>query len=107
MPNHVHVMIVLQPGVTLSTIVQEWKSYTAHAANRLLGRKGDFWMPEFYDRYIRDNKHMANAIAYIDANPVKAGIAQNPNDYRWSSAYNEDKEQGNAEQGTAGVLARK
>ena len=90
MPNHVHVMIDLKPGVKLSTIVQRWKSYTAHAANRLLSRKGDFWMPDFYDRYIRDLKHMINAIAYIDANPVKAGLAESPTAYRWSSAYHEE-----------------
>ena len=90
MPNHVHVMIDLKSGVKLSTIVQRWKSYTAHAANRLLSRKGDFWMPDFYDRYIRDLKHMINAIAYIDANPVKAGLAESPTAYRWSSAYHEE-----------------
>lgn len=109
MPNHVHVMIGLKPGVKLSTIVQKWKSYTAHAANTLLGRKGDFWMPEYYDRYIRDHKHMVKAIAYIDANPVKAGLAKSPAVYRWSSAYHEDKEKvsGNGNgNGSAGDPAR-
>lgn len=100
MPNHVHVLIDVMPGVALSTIVQEWKSFTSHAANKLLGRNGAFWMPEYYDRYIRDQQHLKRAIEYIDANPVKAGLADTPSSYRWSSAYHD------AVSGSAGDLAR-
>ena len=89
MPNHIHVLIELLPGVTLSTILQEWKSSTAHIANKLLGRNGVFWMPEYYDRFIRDQHHLKRAIEYIDNNPVKAGLADTPSSYRWSSAYHD------------------
>ena len=101
MPNHVHVMIELLPGVALSSILQEWKSSTSHSANKLLGRNGVFWMPEYYDRYIRDQHHLKRAIEYIDANPVKAGLADTPSSYRWSSAYHDA-----VENGSAGDLAR-
>ena len=101
MPNHVHVMIELLPGVALSSILQEWKSSTSHSANKLLGRNGVFWMPEYYDRYIRDQDHLKRAIEYIDANPVKAGLADTPSSYRWSSAYHDA-----VENGSAGDLAR-
>jgi len=100
MPNHIHVLIELLPGVTLSTILQEWKSSTSHIANKLLGRNGVFWMPEYYDRYIRDQHHLKRAIEYIDNNPVKAGLADTPSSYRWSSAYHD------AVEGSAGVLVR-
>lgn len=101
MPNHLHVLIELLPGVALSSILQEWKSSTSHAANKLLGRNGVFWMPEYYDRYIRDQHHLKRAIEYIDANPVKAGLADTPSSYRWSSAYHDA-----VENGSAGDLAR-
>ena len=97
MPNNIHVLIELLPGVTLSTILQEWKSSTSHIANKLLGRNGVFWMPEYYDRYIRDQHHLKRAIEYIDINPVKAGLADTPSSYRWSSAYHE------AVEGSAGA----
>lgn len=87
MPNHVHVLIDKLPGHSLSTIVQNWKSLTAHQANQLLGRRGVFWMAEYYDRYVRNEEHLSRVIAYIDANPVKAGLADSPSAYRWSSAY--------------------
>ena len=101
MPNHVHVLIELLPGVALSSILQEWKSSTSHAANKLSGRNGFFWMPEYYDRYIRDQHHLKRAIEYIDANPVKAGLADTPSSYRWSSAYHDA-----VENRSAGDLAR-
>lgn len=87
MPNHVHVMIEPMESYTLSNILKEWKSYTSHEAKKMLGMKEPFWMQEYFDRYVRDMSHYRNAIAYIDANPVKAGLAEGPSRWRWSSAY--------------------
>src|SRR5205085_1013306 len=52
MPNHVHVLFEVLPGQSLSSIGHSWKSFTAHAANRILCRKGRFWEPESFDRLI-------------------------------------------------------
>jgi putative DNA methylase len=87
MPNHVHVLYTPKAGWELSQIAHSWKSYTANVCNKALGRKGEFWQPEPFDRYIRDEKHFANAVSYIENNPVKAGLCDNPEDWRWSSAY--------------------
>ena len=81
MPNHVHVLIEVKEGWTLSTIMHGWRSYTAHQANKILGRTGDFWMEEYFDRYIRDEKHLETVINYIDNNPVKAGLVDEA--YKW------------------------
>ena len=54
------------------------KSYTAHEANRILNRTGQFWAKEYFDRYIRDHRHFASTIAYIENNPVKARLCQSP-----------------------------
>lgn len=91
MPNHVHVMIEPKESYTLSTILKEWKSYTSHGAKKILGITGTFWMKEYFDRYVRDMNHYKNAIAYIDANPVKSGLTKRPSDWRWSSAYWENR----------------
>ena len=87
MPNHVHVMIETKDTCSLSTIIKEWKSYTAHKAKKILGATGPFWMQEYFDRYVRDMNHYNNVVAYIDANPVKAGLVKEPAEWRWSSAY--------------------
>jgi putative transposase len=53
MPNHVHVLVETHPAHGLDRIVHSWKSFTAHAANKLLGRTASFWAPESFDRYMR------------------------------------------------------
>jgi hypothetical protein len=45
------------------------------------------WMPDYWDRYIRDEKHLHSLIDYIHNNPVKAGLCQKETDWLWSSAY--------------------
>lgn len=78
MPNHVHVLIEVNEGWSLSRIMHGWRSYTANEANRILGRTGKFWMEEYYDRYIRDDNHLQNTINYILNNPANAGLDEWP-----------------------------
>ena len=87
MPNHVHVMIEVLNDSPISTIVQHWKSVSAHKANHILNREGPFWMQEYFDRFVRNMDHYNSAIRYIDMNPIKAGLTQYIGDWRWSSAY--------------------
>ena len=86
MPNHVHVLIETLPDCLLSGMLHSWKSYTAKGANRLLGRSGAFWQPDYFDRVIRDEQHLAHGIEYIHWNPCKAGLARQPGDWPFSSA---------------------
>jgi REP element-mobilizing transposase RayT len=87
MPNHVHTLVQIRPGYDLDQIVHSWKSYTAKRANRLLKRSGSFWAPEYFDRFMRDDEHLAATLAYIEQNPVKAGICAKAADWRFSSAW--------------------
>src|SRR5262249_20321075 len=86
MPNHVHALIEPMEDITLSTIVQSWKSFTAKRANTMLERNGRFWAPDYFDRYIRDETHFEAAIRYIELNPVKARLATVAREWTWSSA---------------------
>ena len=47
--NHVHVLVAPVPGMDLSDVPHTWKSFTAHAINKALGRTGQLWRPEGYD----------------------------------------------------------
>jgi putative transposase len=108
MPNHVHALFQTLPGWSMNTVVGSWKTYTANAIGRLV-RQPDkplprIWHPEFWDRFIRDQKHFATALAYIHNNPVKAGLATRPEDWPWSSAANANP--GNETPGNAGLRTR-
>jgi REP element-mobilizing transposase RayT len=52
----------------------------------MFGRRGQFWMEDYFDRYIRDAQHFADAVAYIENNPVKARLCKHPADWPFSSA---------------------
>ncbi len=86
MPNHVHTLFTPKPGWGLSQITHSWKSFTSNKCNEALNRKGEFWETESFDRYIRDERHYANAVFYIENNPVRAGLSVRPEDWCWSSA---------------------
>ena len=86
MPNHVHVLIETFAGHPLANVVNSWKTFTAREANRILGRQGQFWYREYFDRAIRDERHLHAAIRYIHANPVTAGLGPTPEDWPYSSA---------------------
>ena len=87
MPNHVHVLITLLKAVSLSEILHSWRSFSSNEINKLFDRQGRLWMPEYFDRYIRDEEHFNNVVNYIHNNPVKAGLVDDPTHYRWSSAF--------------------
>jgi len=86
MPNHVHLLLSVNRQYSLPTIIKNFKSYTARETNNLLGRTGSFWFRDYYDRYIRNEKHYTTVINYIEYNPVHAGLCQAPEHWAFSSA---------------------
>ena len=83
--NHVHVLLL--PLISPSHLLKSLKGATAHAANRLLGRTGEpFWQRESYDHLVRDDKERKRVAAYIENNPVRAGLVSRAEGYPWSSA---------------------
>jgi len=86
MPNHVHLLVT--PRVSLPKLTRRLKGFTARQANHILNRTGEsFWQGESYDHWVRDQEEGGRIAAYIEGNPVRAGLAARPEDYRWSSAW--------------------
>jgi len=86
MPNHVHVVIEMIDAQSLSDIVRSWKTFTARLVNKRLGQSGPFWHADYFDRYMRNERHFSQTVEYVENNPVKAGLVQAPADWTWSSA---------------------
>jgi REP element-mobilizing transposase RayT len=85
MSNHVHVLFRLQRPA--SRVLQWLKGTTARDANQMLARTGrPFWQRESYDHWVRDEWELKRIAAYIESNPVKAGLTAERSWYRWSSA---------------------
>lgn len=95
MPNHVHILIKPLPDVSLTPIMQSLKGFSAHQANKILQRKGAFWQRDYFDRYIRSEKHYFATINYIENNPVKAKLCEKPEDWVFGSAKENAKRSAN------------
>ena len=76
MPNHLHALIAPLGKVTLGEIVRHWKGGSAFEINRLLGRRGSLWMPEFFDHIVRSEAQLEHYRRYIADNPKKAGLTR-------------------------------
>ncbi len=88
MPNHVHVLIKVFPGQKLSRIIHAWKSYTSKKIQAIIGageppalpvqakEHARIWQADYFDRYIRDERHLNQTVQYIYENPVKAGLVK-------------------------------
>ena len=74
MPNHVHALFSLLGQWTLEELLHSWKSFSAHAVNKLLLRTGEIWQKDYFDRLIRDRAHFDNCVRYILENPAKAKL---------------------------------
>ncbi len=103
MPNHCHVLIEPFKNIPLAKIVLSWKNYTARFINTYSGRPGtvffpqsvsegrkaghgNVWQRDYWDRFIRDERHFAAVRTYINENPVKAGLVAKAENWPWGSA---------------------
>ncbi len=70
----------------LSKFMQELKGRYTRWYNRTHERKGTLWSERFRSIVVEDAPEVISMIAaYIDLNPVRAGIAEDPKEYRWCS----------------------
>ncbi|HEX2866437.1 MAG TPA: transposase [Ignavibacteriales bacterium] len=108
MPSHFHWVVIVDPKYgSISDIMRDIKKYSAWDIMEYISKeypetgsefkasndhptkqKRKFWMDRFDDEVIRDEKMYFQVLNYIHNNPVKAGLAENPEDYIFSSARN-------------------
>ena len=69
----------------LSEYIKEIKQGFSRFYNKRHGRKGFFWSERFKSVIVDQGETLINCLAYIDLNPVRAGITKRPESYRWCS----------------------
>ncbi len=104
MPEHVHLLLSEPQRETLSTVIQALKlgfvrSLYGSGANlnpgsRKSGETGGtrsvprrFWEQRFYDFNVRTERKRVEKLRYIHRNPVKRGLVESPELWRWSSFH--------------------
>lgn len=85
MPNHVHFIASPEHQDSFARTFQIVHTRYARHANRRRELNGHLWQARFFS-CVLDDQHLYRAIRYVERNPVRAGLARVPWEYRWSSA---------------------
>jgi putative transposase len=88
MPEHAHLLLSEPENGTIATAVQALKISSALRTAR--ARDGSecrspLWQKRYYDRNIRDYEEFVEKLQYIHRNPVRRGLVERAEDWKWSS----------------------
>jgi len=91
----------------LSTYVKEVKERFSRWFNKRRGRKGTLWMDRYKSVMVEGKGEPLHTMAaYIDLNPVRAGLVEDPKDYRWCGYAEAVSGSRRAQRGLSKVTAR-
>ena len=102
MPDHVHLLVTLPGDLKVEKAMQFIKGGFSFRAGRELGFRGEIWQSGFTDELVTDGESESRHRAYIKQNPVKAGLAESPEEYEFGSAYLKKQKAAGAKQRTTG-----
>jgi putative transposase len=85
MTNHVHLIAVPERQDSLAVLLRRVHGRYAQYYNARHGRSGHLWQNRYFACCLGPGRLWA-ALAYVEMNPVRAGLAGWAGDYRWSSA---------------------
>ncbi|MCW5964960.1 MAG: transposase [Bryobacterales bacterium] len=85
MTNHVHLIVVPQRPNSVARAIGRTHNDFSRWLHIKQGKAGHLWQNRFYSCPL-DPAHLAQAMLYVELNPVRAEITASPVDYPWSSA---------------------
>jgi REP element-mobilizing transposase RayT len=84
MPDHLHVLIgPKEPGRSMLTFIDQFKGKSTRVS-WAHGWPGKLWQPRSYDHLVRRAEDLRAIAEYISDNPVRKGLVESSQDYRWS-----------------------
>jgi putative transposase len=86
MPNHVHLVVVPKRPDSLCHLFRNAHREYARRINEREGWQGHLWQERFHS-FVMDEAHLMATVRYVELNPVRAGLCDRPNDWRWSSVH--------------------
>lgn len=85
MSNHFHLLATPETEEGIPQMMQAVGRRYVRNFNLRHGRTGTLWEGRYKSTLIQAERYLLNCMAYMDLNPVRAGMVANPADYRWSS----------------------
>jgi REP element-mobilizing transposase RayT len=87
MPNHFHILSKSVLGKNVSLGMKWLTGVYAQSFNKKHERTGHLWQDRFYSKEVREGRHLGTVWRYVEQNPVRACLVDNPNQWEWSSAH--------------------
>ena len=85
MTNHDHLLVRVSEKGSISKIMQSITlAHTKHYHFKYR-TSGHVWQGRFKSPIVSDDEYLLDVMRYIERNPLKAGMVQRVEDYRWSS----------------------
>jgi len=85
MTNHVHLLCTPQAEGATSNLMQALGRKYVRYFNHTHNRTGTLWEGRYKSCLIQSNDYLLAVYRYIELNPVRAGMVDDPADYTWSS----------------------
>jgi putative transposase len=85
MSNHFHLLATPETVEGIPQMMQAVGRRYVRYFNQRQARTGTLWEGRYKSTLIQAERYLLACMAYIDLNPVRAGIAVEPGDYPWSS----------------------
>ena len=85
MGNHFHLLVTPLEGDALPRMMQAVGRRYVRYFNDSQGRSGTLWEGRYKSTLIQTERYLLACMAYIDLNPVRAGLVAHARDYPWSS----------------------
>jgi putative transposase len=86
MPDHVHILATVPGDLSVEKAMQFIKGSFSFRAGKELSFCGEIWQRGFSDVRVNDKRSFLLHRNYIYNNPVKAGLANSPEEFRYGSA---------------------
>ena len=86
MTNHVHEIPVPEFKDSLAKAIGRTHNDYSRWLNVRSNRTGHLWQARFFSCPV-DTASLADVLAYVELNPVRAGIVKRPEEWKWSSAH--------------------
>jgi len=85
MTNHLHLLLTPQQDQGLPKMMQAVGRSYVQIFNKVHGRTGTLWEGRYRSTLIQTERYLLACMAYIDLNPVRAGLAESAEAFNWSS----------------------
>jgi putative transposase len=85
MSTHIHLLATPQTADGLPKMMQVLGQTYVRYFNRTQQRTGTLWEGRYKSTLIQSDRYLLACMAYIDLNPVRAGLVVQAQDYPWSS----------------------